>query len=267
MSEEDDGFYTTGFILYNGAAGETLIIYIDGLNISRRYDGALSLDSELRPPRAPFSIRRFGRIPSIASTDSELSPPRAPFSMRRFGQIPSIAFPADEAPAAQCVICLAPFQPGEEVKELLCHHKFHSECLEPWLRERQHCPLCRNAVSVGSISSENGSSWLSDTTGLSHTDSYFFLTAEEFSDAEAFAEALVEAFPQVFPEDPIDWNAENGDTVSMHSQHTVSDTYTIHHTHPSRSATHTNITPSVNIHCDMDSVLSTDTDWSDGTSD
>jgi hypothetical protein len=43
MSEEDDGFYTTGFILYNGAAGETLIIYIDGLNISRRYDGALSL--------------------------------------------------------------------------------------------------------------------------------------------------------------------------------------------------------------------------------
>ncbi|XP_008481093.1 E3 ubiquitin-protein ligase RNF181-like, partial [Diaphorina citri] len=121
MSQEDDGFNTSGFIIYHGAMGETIIID-RFLNISRRYNDALSLDSELSPPRAPFSTRRFG-------------------------QIPSIAFPADEAPDAQCVICLAPFQPGEEVKELLCHHKFHSECLEPWLRERQHCPLCRNAGS------------------------------------------------------------------------------------------------------------------------
>ncbi|KAI5699055.1 hypothetical protein M8J75_015739 [Diaphorina citri] len=336
MSQEDDGFNTSGFIIYHGAMGETIIID-RFLNISRRYNDALSLDSELSPPRAPFSTRRFG-------------------------QIPSIAFPADEAPDAQCVICLAPFQPGEEVKELLCHHKFHSECLEPWLRERQHCPLCRNAVSVGSISSENeaveahsdGSSWLSDTTGLSHTDSHFSSTAEErqycplcrnevsvgsiSSENEAveahsdgsswlndttglshtdshFSSTAEERqyCPLCRNEVSVGSISSENEAVEAHSDGSswLSDTTGLSHTdshffstaeefsiaeahHGQRHThtlnhnshnhihnyrnhnyrnhnyrnhnynTHNYIRFSVNIYCDMDSVLSTDTDWSDG---
>ncbi|XP_022996486.1 RING-H2 finger protein ATL66 [Cucurbita maxima] len=48
------------------------------------------------------------------------------------------------ATAAECCICLGVFEDGEKVKILaLCHHCFHSECVDQWLRLQSSCPLCR----------------------------------------------------------------------------------------------------------------------------
>ncbi|CAK9143866.1 unnamed protein product [Ilex paraguariensis] len=48
---------------------------------------------------------------------------------------------------SECSICLGMFQEGERVKVMpLCHHGFHSECVDKWLRTRSSCPLCRASI-------------------------------------------------------------------------------------------------------------------------
>lgn len=43
-----------------------------------------------------------------------------------------------------CSICTEDFNKGEEVRVLPCNHKFHPECVDPWLLNVSGtCPLCR----------------------------------------------------------------------------------------------------------------------------
>ena len=59
--------------------------------------------------------------------------------------------PAEER--QECAICLAPFEEGEEVKDLPCRHFFHRKCIDQWLNRCPSqtataetvaaCPLCK----------------------------------------------------------------------------------------------------------------------------
>ncbi|KAF8096583.1 hypothetical protein N665_0305s0006 [Sinapis alba] len=49
----------------------------------------------------------------------------------------------------QCTVCLDDFEIGVEVKEMPCKHKFHSECLLPWLELHSSCPVCRYLLPTG----------------------------------------------------------------------------------------------------------------------
>lgn len=42
-----------------------------------------------------------------------------------------------------CVVCKVEISVEETVKQLPCLHHFHAECILPWLRMRNTCPLCR----------------------------------------------------------------------------------------------------------------------------
>ncbi|OAL24018.1 hypothetical protein AYO20_10763 [Fonsecaea nubica] len=43
-----------------------------------------------------------------------------------------------------CSICTEDFKKGEEVRVLPCNHKFHPDCIDPWLLNVSGtCPLCR----------------------------------------------------------------------------------------------------------------------------
>ena len=49
--------------------------------------------------------------------------------------------------AAGCAICIEEFQEGETLRVLPCSHQFHTECIVPWLTERQaSCPLCKHEI-------------------------------------------------------------------------------------------------------------------------
>ncbi|XP_065864776.1 E3 ubiquitin-protein ligase At1g63170 [Euphorbia lathyris] len=44
---------------------------------------------------------------------------------------------------AECCICLSAYEDGSELRELPCHHHFHSTCIERWLYINATCPLCK----------------------------------------------------------------------------------------------------------------------------
>ncbi|PIA31657.1 hypothetical protein AQUCO_04900155v1 [Aquilegia coerulea] len=45
-----------------------------------------------------------------------------------------------------CSICLEDFQAQQQVMNLPCCHRYHSDCLLPWLSAHSHCPYCRTKV-------------------------------------------------------------------------------------------------------------------------
>ena len=42
-----------------------------------------------------------------------------------------------------CGVCKDEFNIGEECLSMPCNHYFHENCLLPWLKERNSCPICR----------------------------------------------------------------------------------------------------------------------------
>ena len=42
-----------------------------------------------------------------------------------------------------CAVCKDEFNIGEECLSMPCKHYFHDNCIKPWLKERNSCPICR----------------------------------------------------------------------------------------------------------------------------
>lgn len=47
-----------------------------------------------------------------------------------------------------CSICLETLLEGDELIRLPCGHRFHSACLDPWVRTCGDCPYCRRCIVV-----------------------------------------------------------------------------------------------------------------------
>ena len=96
------------------------------------------------------------------NADSTQSPPATatdPASKGVAGVVGTSDASSDRAPAAVaatnpdgtdaagqlgCSICTEDFKKGEEVRVLPCNHKFHPDCVDPWLLNVSGtCPLCR----------------------------------------------------------------------------------------------------------------------------
>ena len=64
--------------------------------------------------------------------------------------LPPMNLPSEEITTSctTCSICLDDFEDGERIRVLpKCHHAFHTDCILPWLTERQGCcPLCKTSV-------------------------------------------------------------------------------------------------------------------------
>lgn len=58
----------------------------------------------------------------------------------------NIKAPEDEL---TCSVCLEQVNVGELVRSLPCLHQFHSNCIDPWLRQQGTCPVCKYKVSSG----------------------------------------------------------------------------------------------------------------------
>jgi len=43
----------------------------------------------------------------------------------------------------KCAICLEHYTVGEHVRTIPCFHTFHSKCIDPWLKRKAECPICK----------------------------------------------------------------------------------------------------------------------------
>jgi hypothetical protein len=57
-----------------------------------------------------------------------------------------------------CAICIEEYRQGEMLLVLPCSHKFHTDCITPWLTERQaSCPLCKYDIARQDIADDEES--------------------------------------------------------------------------------------------------------------
>lgn len=52
-----------------------------------------------------------------------------------------------------CCICLSNYEEDDEVRELMCTHFFHTECVDKWLKLNACCPLCKCEIGAESENS------------------------------------------------------------------------------------------------------------------
>lgn len=45
-----------------------------------------------------------------------------------------------------CSVCLERFQLQDSVRTIPCFHTFHVACIDPWLREKASCPICKHSA-------------------------------------------------------------------------------------------------------------------------
>ena len=74
------------------------------------------------PPASDESIINLKRIESLTASDID--------SFKQKG-------------AHECVVCKEEFDHNHSIKEMPCAHIFHVDCLDPWLKTRNSCPVCR----------------------------------------------------------------------------------------------------------------------------
>ncbi|KAK9471234.1 uncharacterized protein V1510DRAFT_420829 [Dipodascopsis tothii] len=61
----------------------------------------------------------------------------------------AVAVDAADFSADDCPICFESFEPGQQLRVLPCNHRFHVDCVDPWLlNSSSQCPLCRIDLSL-----------------------------------------------------------------------------------------------------------------------
>jgi hypothetical protein len=58
-----------------------------------------------------------------------------------------------------CAVCQDGYEVGNERRSLnACHHTFHKSCIDTWLQENVHCPVCRHDIRIPTVSASTAPS-------------------------------------------------------------------------------------------------------------
>eukprot|EP01084_Bolivina_argentea_P268874 456826_1 len=48
----------------------------------------------------------------------------------------------------ECSVCKDKFCDGDLLKQLPCNHRYHKQCIIPWLKKNNTCPMCRYPLKI-----------------------------------------------------------------------------------------------------------------------
>lgn len=89
------------------------------------------------------------QVMEFQATGGEGASPGRPHAGASLEALPTHAVTAEDVAAAPaehraCTVCMEDFRTGEEQRTLPCFHRFHKDCIDPWLRQSGCCPICKH---------------------------------------------------------------------------------------------------------------------------
>eukprot|EP00939_MAST-03C_sp_MAST-3C-sp1_P004292 g4292.t1 len=68
-----------------------------------------------------------------------------------------------------CSVCLTEYELNEKIVVLPCTHAFHKDCLSPWLKDHNTCPVCRFKLPTDSDDAASGTRTRGSSSGRRNT--------------------------------------------------------------------------------------------------
>lgn len=75
---------------------------------------------------------------------------------KAIAKIPMKTLKIDDKEVVQeltCCVCLDRFRATDVLRVLDCNHEFHRKCIDPWLQNKQTCPMCKFDIVKGRAAS------------------------------------------------------------------------------------------------------------------
>lgn len=143
-------------VMHNSGGRQLLNLHLSMLNrelTSADYELLAQLDSRRQAgqPVRPVSDVELARLPvhrfrlPKAQPDAAGQPPQPQQQGGADGGGPSVASAEEHV----CTVCLEPFAEGVALMTLPCLHRFHCDCITPWLQQQgldAVCPMCKTRV-------------------------------------------------------------------------------------------------------------------------
>lgn len=83
------------------------------------------------------------------------TPPASKEVVKSLTQVQITAETLKNHDLSECSVCKEEFKVEETVREMPCKHRFHENCIMPWLNQHNSCPTCRYELPTDDADYEN----------------------------------------------------------------------------------------------------------------
>lgn len=119
---------------------ETRLNFLEALEAA--FENSHDMDDDILPIHHDFNGDDYEMLLALDDDDHH----DAGASEGQIDSLPQSVIQADNIKEA-CAVCLEVPSAGDVIRHLPCLHKFHKECIDPWLRRRTSCPICKSGIS------------------------------------------------------------------------------------------------------------------------